>query len=47
MFGNAFASVKLVTPSESVSKQLDVIQKLTKEQTGKFLNYEDGSELPY
>jgi len=36
-----------ITPDESVKMQLEnVVLKLTKEQNGKFLNY-DGLELPW
>ena len=36
-----------IETDESVSKMLKVIDGLTPEQNGKFLNFEDGSELPW
>jgi len=36
-----------IETDESVSKMLIVIDGLTPEQNGKFLNFEDGSELPW
>lgn len=36
-----------IEPEESVSKMLKVIDGLTPEQNGKFLDYEDGRELPW
>lgn len=36
-----------IEPEESVSKMLTVIDGLTMEQNGKFLDFEDGRELPW
>ncbi len=37
---------KLITPAESVTAMRDLIERLTPEQSGKFLNY-DGTPLPW
>lgn len=48
MFGReALASITMISPAESATKQLEVIHNLTKSQNGKFLSYEQGAELPY
>lgn len=47
MWGDSLNMVKLISPEVSAAQQLDVIHKLTKEQNGKFLSYEDGAELAY
>ena len=36
-----------IETDESVSKMLSVIDNITPEQNGKFLDYSDGRELPW
>ena len=47
MWGEAIASFPLISTAESAAKQLNVINKLSKEQNGKMLSYENGEELQF
>jgi NAD(P)-dependent dehydrogenase (short-subunit alcohol dehydrogenase family) len=38
---------KAIEPSESVSKMLAIIDGLTPEDNGRFISYEDGSDIPW
>jgi NAD(P)-dependent dehydrogenase (short-subunit alcohol dehydrogenase family) len=42
-----FKRPNAIETDESVSKMLKVIENITPEQNGKFLDYEDGRELPW